>query len=156
MFNEICLIRTSMEPTVVIRKDRLHCIFRFSLPVKRGGSFSFLVGTSSNALVMEIGWTDVGSGGYILVSCAHSNTSLYLYCHWDVIDQRGGWDLINWFNPYKIRFVGSQKQDIWIYNGHSLLWNKVEIIILSVFCFGVGNRHEKGREVECLKAIAWG
>jgi len=24
-------------------------------------------------LVMEIGWTDVGSGGYILVSCAHSN-----------------------------------------------------------------------------------
>jgi hypothetical protein len=24
---------------------------------------------------MEIGWTDVGSGGYILLSCAHSNTS---------------------------------------------------------------------------------
>ena len=24
---------------------------------------------------MEIGWTDVGSGGYILMSCAHSNTS---------------------------------------------------------------------------------
>ena len=24
---------------------------------------------------MEIGCTDVGSGGYILVSCAHSNTS---------------------------------------------------------------------------------
>ena len=45
---------------------------------KRGGSLSFLVGTISNVLVMEIGWTDVGSGGYILVSCAHSNTSLYL------------------------------------------------------------------------------
>jgi hypothetical protein len=30
---------------------------------------------------MEIGWTDVGSGGYILVSCAHSNTSLfYIEC----------------------------------------------------------------------------
>ena len=29
----------------------------------------------SNVLVMEIGWTDVGSGGYILVSRAHSNTS---------------------------------------------------------------------------------
>ena len=28
---------------------------------------SFLVGTISNVLVMEIGWTDVGSGGYILV-----------------------------------------------------------------------------------------
>ena len=28
---------------------------------------------------MEIGWTDVGSGGYILVSCAHSNTSLDLF-----------------------------------------------------------------------------
>jgi len=24
---------------------------------------------------MEIGWTDVGEWGYILVSCAHSNTS---------------------------------------------------------------------------------
>ena len=46
------------------------------LTVKRGGSLSFLVGTIGNVLVMEIGWTDVGSGGYILVSCAHSNTSL--------------------------------------------------------------------------------
>jgi hypothetical protein len=36
--------------------------------VKRGGSLSFLVGTIGNVLVMEIGWTDVGSGGYILVS----------------------------------------------------------------------------------------
>jgi hypothetical protein len=43
--------------------------------VKRGGSLSFLVETISNVLVMEIGWTDVGSGGHILVSCAHSNTS---------------------------------------------------------------------------------
>jgi hypothetical protein len=33
--------------------------------------------TISNVLVMEIGWTYVGSGGYILVSCAHSNTSLH-------------------------------------------------------------------------------
>ena len=30
--------------------------------MKRGGSFSFLVGTIGNVLVMEIGWTDVGSG----------------------------------------------------------------------------------------------
>jgi hypothetical protein len=44
----------------------------------RGGSVSFLVGTISNDLVMEIGWTDVGSLGYIFVSCAHSNTS----CLW--------------------------------------------------------------------------
>ena len=44
--------------------------------MKRGGSLSFLVGTIRDVLVMEIGWTDVGSGGYILVSCAHSNTSL--------------------------------------------------------------------------------
>ena len=43
--------------------------------MKRGGSLSFLVGKISNILVMEIGCTDVGSGGYILVSCAHSNTS---------------------------------------------------------------------------------
>ena len=34
-----------------------------------------MVGTKSNVLVMEIGWTDVGIGGYIIVSCAHSNTS---------------------------------------------------------------------------------
>ena len=46
--------------------------------MKRVGSLSFLVGTISNVLVMEIGWTDVGSGGYILVSCAHSNTSFLL------------------------------------------------------------------------------
>jgi hypothetical protein len=54
--------------------------FISSLPVKRGRSLSFLVGTISNVLVMEIGWIDVGSGGYILVSCAHSNTSSV--CHW--------------------------------------------------------------------------
>jgi hypothetical protein len=41
--------------------------------VKRGGSLSFLVGTISNVLAMEIGWIDMGSGGYVLVSCAHSN-----------------------------------------------------------------------------------
>ena len=47
--------------------------------MKRGGSLSFLVGTISNVLVMEIGWTDVGSGGYIIVSCAHSNTSYFCF-----------------------------------------------------------------------------
>jgi hypothetical protein len=46
---------------------------------KKGGSLSFLVGTISNVLIMEIGWTDVGSGGFILVSCAQSNTSFFLY-----------------------------------------------------------------------------
>jgi hypothetical protein len=45
----------------------------------QGGSLSFLVGTISNVLVMEIGWTDVGSGGYILVSCARSNTSFIFF-----------------------------------------------------------------------------
>ena len=41
----------------------------------------FIFGWSNqNVFVMEIGWTDVGSGGYILVSCAHSNTSFTLYC----------------------------------------------------------------------------
>jgi hypothetical protein len=37
------------------------------LPVKRGGSLSFLVGTISNVLVMEIGWTDVGSCAVLTV-----------------------------------------------------------------------------------------
>jgi hypothetical protein len=59
---------------------RMFWNFISSWPVKRGGSLSFLVGTISNVLVMEIGWTDVGSGGYILVSCAHSNTSWYSKC----------------------------------------------------------------------------
>jgi hypothetical protein len=49
--------------------------------VKREGSLSFLVRTIGNVLVMEIGWTDVGSGGYILVSCAHSNTSFSHCCY---------------------------------------------------------------------------
>ena len=61
--------------------------FISSLLVKRGGSLSFLkiftfaVPELSDLiwLVMEIGWTDVGSEGYILVSCAHSNTSWYNY-----------------------------------------------------------------------------
>jgi hypothetical protein len=43
--------------------------FISSIPVKRGGSLSFLVGTITNVLVMEIGWTDVGSEVYILMSC---------------------------------------------------------------------------------------
>ena len=38
--------------------------------MKRGGFLSFLVGTTSNVLVMEIGWTDVGSGGYLSELCS--------------------------------------------------------------------------------------
>ena len=57
---------------------RMFWNFISSIPVKRGGSLSFLVGTITNVLVMEIGWTDVGSGGYILVNCAHCNTSWFL------------------------------------------------------------------------------
>ena len=44
-------------------------------------SLSFLVETFSNVLVMEIGWTDVGSEGYNLASCAHRNTSYFLCVH---------------------------------------------------------------------------
>jgi hypothetical protein len=51
----------------------------------RGGSLSFLVGTISDVLVMEIGWTDVGSGGYILLSCAHSNTSYYIHMQYELV-----------------------------------------------------------------------
>ena len=40
-------------------------------------TLSFLVGTITNVLVMEIGWTDEGSGGYILVNVAHCNTSWF-------------------------------------------------------------------------------
>ena len=46
---------------------------------------------------MEIGWTDVGSGGYILVSCAHSNTSLSLGRseHTQINDKRIGGVMVN-------------------------------------------------------------
>ena len=43
---------------------RMFWNFISSLPMKKGGSLSFFVGTISNVLVMEIGWTDVGRGGY--------------------------------------------------------------------------------------------
>ena len=54
----------------------------------RGGSPSFLVRAISNVLVMEIGWTDVGSGEYILVSCAHSNTSVILFYCIPLVDNK--------------------------------------------------------------------
>jgi hypothetical protein len=56
---------------------RMFWNFISSLLVKRGGFLSFLVGTIRNVLVMEIGWTDVGSGGYILVSNTSSNKFFY-------------------------------------------------------------------------------
>ena len=45
-------------------ENRIFTLCRMiSLPVKRGGSLSFLVGTISNVLGMEISWTDVRRGG---------------------------------------------------------------------------------------------
>jgi hypothetical protein len=67
---------------------------------RRGGSLSFLVGTISNVLVMEIGWTDVGSRGYILVSCAHSNAS---FCY-----SRGTSESSTYGNNvFSSRFIGT-------------------------------------------------
>ena len=62
---------------------RMYWNFISSLPVKREGSLSFLVGTISfgygNRLDIwrERGGGGGGGGGYILVSCAHSNTSFW-------------------------------------------------------------------------------
>jgi hypothetical protein len=81
---------------------RMFWNFISSLPVKRGGSFSFLVRTISNILVMEIGWTDVGSGGYILVSCAHSNTSwLLVLSIWQFFTCI---QIISWFLHFSVRY----------------------------------------------------
>jgi hypothetical protein len=56
--------------TQVIIRHRVKILFSvISSPI------TLLVGTISNVLVMEIGWTDVGCGGYMLVSKAHSNAS---------------------------------------------------------------------------------
>jgi hypothetical protein len=79
MFNRILFCCNGLQGTVlrfveiVTKPPRVQC--RKTI---RGGSLSFLVGTISNVLVMEIGWTDVGSGGYILVSCAHSYTDVII------------------------------------------------------------------------------
>jgi hypothetical protein len=69
------IVKNERDPPLFTGKLLIKFQSISSLPVKRGGSLSFLVGTISNVLVMEIGWTDVGSGGYILMSYAHSNTS---------------------------------------------------------------------------------
>ena len=81
--------------------------------MKRGESLSFLVGTISNILVMEIGWTDVGSGGYILVSCAHSNTSIFFKTNLQVLLERRSKsednesDPLVWTNERVIKWVQS-------------------------------------------------
>jgi hypothetical protein len=64
----VCRIFTLCRTITWVVFLRMFWNFISSLLVKRGGSLSFLVGTISNVLIMEIGWTDVGSGGYILVS----------------------------------------------------------------------------------------
>jgi hypothetical protein len=51
---------------------RMFWNFISSLPLKKGGSLSIFVGTISYIMVMEIGWTDVVSGGYVF--CLHSMT----------------------------------------------------------------------------------
>jgi hypothetical protein len=65
-----------MAKVKIVKKERDPPLFTSKQLIKL--SLSILVGTISNVLVMEIGWTDVGSGGYILVSSAHSNTSFKL------------------------------------------------------------------------------
>ena len=44
-------------------------------------ALSFLVGTISNVLVMEIGWTDVGCGGYIILvlQCIFMYSTMVVY-----------------------------------------------------------------------------
>jgi hypothetical protein len=92
---------------------RMFLNFISSLPVKRGGSLSFLAGTISNVLVMEIGWTDVGRGGGYILVCAHSNTSYY-------------WELellsmnLNLWIPIFVKTFGENE----IYWYLELLWNR--------------------------------
>ena len=88
----------------------------------RGGSLSFLVGTISNVLVMEIGWTDVGSGGCILVSCAHSNTSLKQFCfvHANII-----FIAIRFFVCFPVCS----------FSAFSILFYHLEVVIQSIFLF---------------------
>ena len=103
---------------------RMFWNFISSLPVKRGGSLSFLVRTISNVLVMEIGWTDVGSGGYILVS-----TSFNLICSND----RNLWSLlitrtkVIWHVSNRHHILSRQYQCLhWLRNDLSWL-NKLKI-----------------------------
>ena len=111
MENRTCILCRMITWVVFLR---MFWNFISSLPVKRGGSLSFLVGTISNAMVMEIGWTDVGSGGYILVSCAHSNTS----CFFVEFFLEGGWLFQSWHRNSSNRYtVVFRKWYYWcIYN----------------------------------------
>jgi hypothetical protein len=56
-----------MAKVKIIKNERDPPLFTGKLLIKFGRTLSFLVGTISNVLVMEIGWTDVGSGGYIIL-----------------------------------------------------------------------------------------
>jgi hypothetical protein len=71
---------------------RMFWNFISSLPVKRGGSLSFLVGAISNVLVMEIGWPDVGSGGYISTSILLADWNNILQ-----VDMSLHSDTLSWF-----------------------------------------------------------
>jgi hypothetical protein len=70
---------------------RMFWNFISSLPVKRGGSLSFLVGTISNVLVMEIGWksesnvtADRKFTSCCIIICVQIMGTIYHYFHWTV------------------------------------------------------------------------
>ena len=82
---------------------RMFWNFISSLPVKRGGSLSFLVGTISNVMAMEIGWTDVGS-------CAHSNTSFLCI---NLIQIFFNWTYIYfWYWPFLYNLIACSMQTV--------------------------------------------
>ena len=65
---------------------------------------------------MEIGWTDVGSGGYILVSFAHSNTSFYY--------EKGGIPLMKMSEPASVLQL-NYKNNKDVINDKAILQNKL-------------------------------
>jgi hypothetical protein len=80
---------------------RMFWNFISSLPVKRGGSLSFLVRTISNVLVMEIGWTDVGHNLlFDSVVDRYFNNFMYqdmfLYRYWYFFETRTSVILKSW------------------------------------------------------------
>jgi hypothetical protein len=55
---KVKIVKNERDPPLFTGK--LLIKFQNILRVKRGGFLLFLVGTISNVLVMEIGWTDAG------------------------------------------------------------------------------------------------
>jgi hypothetical protein len=89
-----------------------------------------LVRTISNVLVMEIGWTDVGSGGYILVSSAHSNTS-FTQISDRILNKNMAWMHLSLFE-WVLKSDIYEEENWWFSTLLKIIWKRVFIFVISL------------------------